>query len=155
MASHLSDWIPRSARDRPDRDPPSEQAEARPAPGPGPAAEDIRRIAETLRDPLRGPRQCGHLADELLRLADRLAVPQACARPVPAEMQRAYASLSPREREIFSALAEGRSVGEVAAALNRSPKTVNNHRTHIMKKLGLRNSAELARLAFRLGISRI
>ena len=57
--------------------------------------------------------------------------------------------LSPREREILTALAQGQSVHEIAALLNRSPKTVNNHRTNILHKLHLRNTAELTRLAIR------
>ncbi len=57
--------------------------------------------------------------------------------------------LSRREREILTALAQGRSVHEIAAVLCRSPKTVNNHRTNILHKLKLRNTAELTRLAIR------
>ncbi len=57
--------------------------------------------------------------------------------------------LSLREREILTALAQGKSVHEIAAVLCRSPKTVNNHRTNILHKLKLRNTAELTRLAIR------
>ena len=116
--------------------------------------EQIRQIARALRDPVSGPRRCDALASELLRLCDRLALTTgAGGMQVPAEVRRAYATLSPRELEIFAALAQGLSVGDIATRLSRSPKTVNNHRTHIMKKLGLRNTAELTRLAFRLGVA--
>ncbi len=116
--------------------------------------EQIRQIARALRDPVSGPRRCDTLAAELLRLCDRLALTAgAGGMQVPAEVRRAYATLSPRELEIFAALAQGLSVGDIASRLSRSPKTVNNHRTHIMKKLGLRNTAELTRLAFRLGVA--
>ncbi len=116
--------------------------------------EQIRQIARALRDPVTGPHRCEALAADLLRLCERLAsVSGAGAAPVPAEVRRAYATLSPRELEIFAALAQGLSVGDIATRLSRSPKTVNNHRTHIMKKLGLRNTAELTRLAFRLGVA--
>jgi len=57
--------------------------------------------------------------------------------------------LSKRELEILTGLAYGQSVHEIAALLNRSPKTVNNHRTNILHKLKLRNTAELTRLAIR------
>ena len=116
--------------------------------------EQIRQIARALRDPVSGPRRCEALAMDLFRLCDRLASSGGGA-PVSAEVRRAYATLSPRELEIFAALAQGLSVGDIATRLSRSPKTVNNHRTHIMKKLGLRNTAELTRLAFRLGVAHL
>ncbi len=119
-----------------------------------PIVEQIRHIARALRDPVTGPHRCQALAADLLRLCDRLASMSGTGgEPVPAEARRAYATLSPRELEIFAALAQGLSVGDIATRLSRSPKTVNNHRTHIMKKLGLRNTAELTRLAFRLGVA--
>jgi DNA-binding CsgD family transcriptional regulator len=60
--------------------------------------------------------------------------------------------LSAREREIFGYLAEGQIPGEIARRLSRSSKTVHNHRTRILQKLGLRNSADLVRLAVRAGL---
>ena len=61
-------------------------------------------------------------------------------------------SLSARELEIFTHLAEGRSAAEIAIALSRSSKTINNHRTRILQKLGLKNATELVRLALRNGL---
>ncbi|MDH3315506.1 MAG: LuxR C-terminal-related transcriptional regulator [Gammaproteobacteria bacterium] len=116
--------------------------------------DEIRHIARALRHPITGPRRCEALAAELVGLCDRLASSiGAGGQPVPAEARRAFGTLSPREHEIFAALAQGLSVSDIAARLSRSPKTVNNHRTHIMKKLSLRNTAELTRLAFRLGVA--
>ncbi|PHS23320.1 MAG: DNA-binding response regulator [Methylophaga sp.] len=60
--------------------------------------------------------------------------------------------LSQREFEVFRLLAEGRSVNEIAAMLNLSPKTVGTHHTNIKQKLDVSNSAELARLAIRNGV---
>jgi len=57
--------------------------------------------------------------------------------------------LSQREFQVFRNLAEGHSVAEIAGMLSISPKTVGVHQTNIMRKLGLRNAAELARLAIR------
>jgi DNA-binding NarL/FixJ family response regulator len=54
--------------------------------------------------------------------------------------------LSAREREIFCLLVEGGSTKDIAAALFLSPKTVDAHRLHINRKLGVRSSAELTRL---------
>jgi DNA-binding NarL/FixJ family response regulator len=63
-----------------------------------------------------------------------------------------YRSLTPREQEIMRMLAVGLSAKEVADRLFISPKTVENHRTNIMGKLGLHGSIELARYAARLGL---
>ena len=60
--------------------------------------------------------------------------------------------LSQREFQVFRALAEGHTVAEIADTLCISPKTVGVHQTSIMKKLGLRNAAELVRLAIRCSI---
>jgi DNA-binding NarL/FixJ family response regulator len=63
-----------------------------------------------------------------------------------------YGSLTPREQEIMRLLAEGLSVKEIAARLFISRKTVENHRSNIMNKLGLHNAIELIRYAARLGL---
>lgn len=60
--------------------------------------------------------------------------------------------LSVRELEIFTHLAEGSSATEIAAKLSRSSKTINNHRTRILQKLGLKNATELVRLALQSGL---
>lgn len=61
-------------------------------------------------------------------------------------------ALSARELEIFTHLAEGRSASEIAVMLSRSSKTINNHRTRILQKLGLKNATELVRLAVHSGL---
>jgi DNA-binding NarL/FixJ family response regulator len=58
-------------------------------------------------------------------------------------------SLTPRERNIVQLLAEGRSNKEVARALQISVKTVETHRSNIMRKLGLGSLADLVRYAIR------
>ena len=62
------------------------------------------------------------------------------------------AGLSPREFEVFRLRAEGKSVNAIAELLNVSPKTVGHHNTRLKQKLGASNSAELTRLAIRLGL---
>jgi two-component system invasion response regulator UvrY len=62
------------------------------------------------------------------------------------------ASLSPRELEVFGSLARGRSVNEIAANLNLSPKTVHVHRANLLAKLGVKTTAELVALAVRHGV---
>ncbi len=63
-----------------------------------------------------------------------------------------YSTLTPREQEVMRMLAEGLTPKEVAKQLFISPKTVENHRTNLMKKLGLKSTVELLRYAARLGL---
>ncbi len=58
-------------------------------------------------------------------------------------------SLTPREREIVQRLAEGCSAREIAAELSISPKTVEAHRSNVMRKLNLHSVSELVRYAVR------
>jgi len=60
--------------------------------------------------------------------------------------------LTEREREILQLLAEGKSNKEVAAVLGVSPYTVETHRTNLMQKLGLHNTAEIVLYAVRKAI---
>ncbi len=63
-----------------------------------------------------------------------------------------YETLTSREQEVIVLLAEGYSAKKAAAKLFISPKTVENHRTNIMNKLGLHSTIELVRYAARLGL---
>ncbi|MFW2371808.1 MAG: response regulator [Gammaproteobacteria bacterium] len=60
--------------------------------------------------------------------------------------------LSEREFEVFCLLADGRTVVEISNDLHLSPKTVSNHRTHIMHKLQAKSIVDLTRLAIRNGL---
>lgn len=68
--------------------------------------------------------------------------------------RRSANTLTPREHEVLQLVAEGRSNKEVAARLGISVKTAENHRHHIMEKLGAHNAADLTREAFNLGLVR-
>jgi DNA-binding NarL/FixJ family response regulator len=57
--------------------------------------------------------------------------------------------LSAREREVIQLVAEGRTNKEIATKLNISVKTVDAHRTNIMRRLSLHSTAELVRYAIR------
>ncbi len=63
-----------------------------------------------------------------------------------------YALLTEREREVLQLLAEGKSNKEAAGVLKLSPYTVETHRTNLMQKLGLHNTAEIVLYAVRKGI---
>ena len=66
--------------------------------------------------------------------------------------QRSIESLTPREREVFYLLADGKSSSDVAKTLFVSPKTIHTHRQHIMDKLGMKTIGELIRYAIREGL---
>jgi DNA-binding NarL/FixJ family response regulator len=60
--------------------------------------------------------------------------------------------LTPREVEIVKLVAEGNTTDEIADTLVISKKTVENHRSHILEKLGMRDRVELTRYAIRRGL---
>jgi len=60
-----------------------------------------------------------------------------------------YDLLTDREKEVLQLLAEGKSNKDVATLLNLSPYTVETHRTNLMQKLNLHNTAEIVLYAVR------
>ncbi len=63
-----------------------------------------------------------------------------------------YETLSDREREVLHLAAEGLTSAEIAERLSLSPRTVETHRSSMMRKLGLRTQTDLVRYAIRKGI---
>lgn len=61
-------------------------------------------------------------------------------------------ALTSRQREILQLIAEGRTSKEVASLLDLSVKTVEAHRSQIMRRLGVRDLAALVRYAVREGL---
>ncbi len=61
-------------------------------------------------------------------------------------------TLSLRQREVLQLVAEGKSIKEVAAVLNLSTKTVEFHKTRIMRQLGMRSAAQLTKYAIANGL---
>jgi two-component system, NarL family, response regulator NreC len=64
----------------------------------------------------------------------------------------ALGSLTRRELEIARLVATGSSIRDCASALHLSPKTIDNHKSRLMKKLGLHKAQDLTRLAIREGL---
>ena len=76
---------------------------------------------------------------------------------VDAALQRKSAvkdPLSERERHMLQLIAEGHSTRDAAEILGVSFKTAESHRTRIMQKLGMHNTAALVRYAIRRGLIR-
>ena len=101
------------------------------------AASDLLAAIHAIRagKTFFGPEAQKALADSYQR---ELAVPE-----------DPYGSLTNREREVFQLVAEGKTNAQVADLLCISPKTVDNHRTRVMEKLGLHSAAELVLFATR------
>lgn len=60
-----------------------------------------------------------------------------------------YELLTDREKEVLHLLAEGKTNKEIATVLEISPYTIETHRTHLMQKLNLHNTAEIVLYAVR------
>jgi len=60
--------------------------------------------------------------------------------------------LTPREREVLQLIAEGKRTKDIAGLLGVSVKTVESHRTRLMEKLDIRQTAGLVRYAIRRGL---
>jgi len=60
--------------------------------------------------------------------------------------------LTTRERSVLQLVAEGRTNRRAAEFLSLSTKTVEKHRATLMRKLGLRNAAELIMVALEMGL---
>ncbi|RRJ97608.1 DNA-binding response regulator [Opitutaceae bacterium TAV4] len=61
-------------------------------------------------------------------------------------------SLTDREREILQLVAESYTTKDIATKLDISAKTVDNHRTNLMRKLNLHDVASLTRYAVEIGL---
>ncbi|WP_300463863.1 response regulator transcription factor [Desulfobacula sp.] len=70
----------------------------------------------------------------------------------PVDMVKGYDALTAREQEVMALVANGMSSQNIADKLFISPKTVDNHRSNILKKLNISTVIELARYAARLGL---
>ena len=70
------------------------------------------------------------------------------------ELQKHYALLTPREREVMPFVTAGLANKQTAAELGTSEITIGVHRGQIMRKMGARSLAELVRMADRLTLAR-
>jgi two-component system response regulator NreC len=68
------------------------------------------------------------------------------------DAKETMSGLTPREQEVLSLLAEGRTNDEIAGLLTISAHTVARHRENLMGKLGLHSRSELVKYAIRKGL---
>ncbi len=106
------------------------------------ADEDIERAVRAVAagKPYFSPTISRALLEEDMRLMRKRGV------------QDSFDLLTEREREVLQLLAEGKSNKEAAVVLNLSPYTVETHRTNMMQKLGIHNTAEIVLYAVRKGV---
>lgn len=71
----------------------------------------------------------------------------------PAKSSEKSPILTPREAEILKWIASGLTNKKIAKTLHISVKTVDTHRTRIMRKLGVHNAAEMVRSAVKNGLA--
>jgi len=101
----------------------------------------IRTVARG--DALLSPSATRGLITRFLQLHDSEPI-----RPSPL-----LATLTDREREVVSLVADGMSNADIARQLTLSPLTVKTHANHAMTKLGARDRAQLFVLAYQTGLS--
>jgi two-component system response regulator FixJ len=65
-------------------------------------------------------------------------------------LQSRFNALSLRQRQVMELAAAGLSSKEIGVKLKISPKTVENHRSWVMERMGARNLAELIRMAIKV-----
>jgi DNA-binding NarL/FixJ family response regulator len=105
-------------------------------------AQHDRSLVDVFRRALAG--ELVLPADDLPRLVDRLVGGR--------RHSELIGSLTRRERQILSSLADGMSTTEIAATLSISPLTVQSHVKNILAKLGVHSKVEAVRLAWRHGL---
>lgn len=74
------------------------------------------------------------------------------AERVAARYAVAAAPITPREREVLARIGQGQTNKGIAKALHLSVKTVEKHRSNLMRKLGLHNTAAVTVYAIRQGL---
>jgi DNA-binding NarL/FixJ family response regulator len=104
------------------------------------AAEDlVRAIRETLTGEVYlSPGVASSVVDAYLGKTDEDADP-----------------LTARERQVLQLVAEGKSTKETARILGVSVKTAESHRTRLMRKLDIHETASLVRYAIRRGMVKV
>jgi DNA-binding NarL/FixJ family response regulator len=104
------------------------------------AASELLAAVQSLRE---GRGYFGPQASRIL--AEQLQHPER-------QVDDPYGRLTPREREVFHLIAEGKTTKEIARVLDISAKTAENHRARVLDKVGVRNTAELVRYALKKGL---
>jgi FixJ family two-component response regulator len=117
--------------------------------GHGDVATSVSALKTGAVDFLEKPVERGALLDAIQRALARDSA-QRDAREKAQALRARFASLTPREREVFTHIVAGRLNKQIAAALGIAERTVKAERAQVMAKLDVGSAAELGRLAERL-----
>ncbi len=118
-------------------------------------------ILEALRAGVRGYVLKSRAASELIQAIQEVSkggvymssgVSQTVVQAFLAKTQLPPDVLTSRERQVLQLVAEGKTTKEIAVVLGISVKTAESHRTRIMSKLGIHETANLVRYAIRQGL---
>ena len=95
---------------------------------------------------------CRHVADPPVDLSQGLGARTTGGRKGTPGLKRHIARLTVRQREVLRLIAEGHGTREIARILRISMKTVETHRSQLMKRLDIHDVAGLVRFAIRAGV---
>lgn len=79
-------------------------------------------------------------------------IPRSALKKMGRQGEDPYNDLTTREREVLQLIAEGRTNREISEQLQLSVKTVDTHRTRMMRKLNIHDQTTLVKFALRKGI---
>lgn len=123
--------------------------------------DEQQYVSEALRCGVKGYVLKNQAARDLVRAIEGVCRGEVYLSPgVAGAVAEAYASpnhasdmLSVRERQVLQLIAEGHSTKAIAARLGISAKTVETHRSKLMQKLDIHDTASLVRYAIRRGVT--
>ena len=123
--------------------------------------DEDQYVSEALEAGVKGYVLKSQVASDLLRAIQQVSRGQVYLSPgVSRAVMEAYRSkleksrdrLTLRERQVLQLIAEGKSTKDVASLLGISAKTAESHRTRLMQKLDIHETASLVRYAIRHGM---
>lgn len=123
--------------------------------------DESQYVSEALRCGVRGYVLKNQAARDLVQAIESVCRGEVYLSPgVASAVAEAYATprpasetLSVRERQVLQLIAEGNSTKEIAQRLGIGAKTVESHRSKLMRKLDIHDTAGLVRYAIRHGVT--
>ncbi len=118
-------------------------------------------VLEALRSGVRGYVMKNHSGEDLVRAINQVARGEIYLSPgisevvVQAYLNKSDFSVDPlsgRERQVLQLIAEGNTTKKIASLLGLSVRTAESHRSRIMEKLDIHETAGLVRYAIRQGL---
>jgi FixJ family two-component response regulator len=122
------------------------------------AYNDINTVVQTVKAGAEDFLLKPVTSDVLLAAIERAITRHDVSRQLQSELNllRAHvATLTPRERQVFGLLVQGKLNKQIAFALGPTERTIKAHRHMVMEKMNVRSVAELVLIAERLGHSAV